>query len=655
MASSSKISLTQPRQLGEYSQAPVPEKEGLKPQQDGRRTVARWEIDLVKECNNCGKHIKKMKRSLVCGCKQVLYCSFDCQQSSSHKASCQGKENRDTTKQDLLECYAKCEADREANPGPTWDRMEELMKRSVNRQENIQEMAEAGDPMAAYVIGSAYAERRMCHIKGCEDSEKCPARGSTMPQKYLKKSVLETNEIAIKWLKVAAEGGIPEAMFFLAKKLQEDGGLVTDKRVAHYWLTKAYETGELDLVSEILENGAWGGLLVGEFVSLHDSTANIEEKCGMTMQGPTLSHLLMATRWQQLRDCGGKTSMGKPFFGQYYFNKFMENVGKLEKLSEEQPSIAVENKRNILFVFCSGRAGSIDAVTRSVVVKERWESNTKFMQGVSAEVTPDFQLLIQTATNGVFTRMEGRSTYLVSCKHHEIKIEGASHVEGPAGSNLGKKGMSMAMEGKMDWTQLKNSKGAGECQNCHNDAVQRLHAVSQGLYSISITEAIPNYGYAARYVNKTGVIVEDVFKSYSRPDMAQVLQILMSNPADLHPLAVAEDQNLYWPIIWYWGSVFYAIQDTCDEITLEAVYGRLGDKITILRSAPTSALAAFPETAAGEWRIACGSEECPRLDHEVKFQMCQGCKVRRYCNEVCQRKDWTKHKKFCKAGRKDRV
>ena len=44
--------------------------------------------------------------------------------------------------------------------------------------------------------------------------------------------------------------------------------------------------------------------------------------------------------------------------------------------------------------------------------------------------------------------------------------------------------------------------------------------------------------------------------------LVQVLQCqcLMSNPADLHPAAVAEDQNLYWPIIWYWGFVHAALR-----------------------------------------------------------------------------------------------
>ena len=154
-----------------------------------------------------------------------------------------------------------------------------------------------------------------------------------------------------------------------------------------------------------------------------------------------------------------------------------------------------------------------------------------------------------------------------------------------------------------------NHKLAGSCQPCSYDAFQRLRAVAFGQYSISLDQAIPDYGYAARYVDEHGVIVQDIFKAYCKPEIKQVLQCLMTNPADLHPYAVAEDQNLYWPIIWYWGSVFYAIQDTCDDSTLQAVYNKLGPKITFEGIQGSCGLEAFPEAAAGEWRIACGNEE----------------------------------------------
>jgi hypothetical protein len=57
--------------------------------------------------------------------------------------------------------------------------------------------------------------------------------------------------------------------------------------------------------------------------------------------------------------------------------------------------------------------------------------------------------------------------------------------------------------------------------------------------------------------------------------LVQVLQCLMSNPVDMHLAAVAEDQNLYWLIIWYWGFVHAALLEACGPATKEAVYGKL--------------------------------------------------------------------------------
>ena len=51
------------------------------------------------------------------------------------------------------------------------------------------------------------------------------------------------------------------------------------------------------------------------------------------------------------------------------------------------------------------------------------------------------------------------------------------------------------------------------------------------------------------------------------------------------------------------------------------------------------------------WSIACGKQDCPNLDHQIKLKVCQGCKVRRYCATPCQKKDWEKHKAYCRAGR----
>ena len=198
---------------------------------------------------------------------------------------------------------------------------------------------------------------------------------------------------------------------------------------------------------------------------------------------------------------------------------------------------------------------------------------------------------------------------------------------------------------------------AGRCRDCREEARQRSVSVAQGLFSISITEAIPGYGYSARYTNEQGKIVAEIFKGYSKPEIRCLLQCLSSNPVDLHPLFLAEDQNLYWPVIWYFGTVYDALLECCGQKIVKKVYGKLrkyrSDNIATSNLPPVSpspdVLETFPDSAVGEMRIACGNEDCPKLDHKEKFQVCSGCRVRRFCSEECRHKDWiSKHKLECK-------
>jgi len=142
--------------------------------------------------------------------------------------------------------------------------------------------------------------------------------------------------------------------------------------------------------------------------------------------------------------------------------------------------------------------------------------------------------------------------------------------------------------------------------------MKRTKAVAEGLYSISLTETIPSYGYGARYLTMAeGDMVLETFKSYSQPDIKCVLQCLMSNPGDLHPLYLAEDPNLYWPTIWYYGSVYSALLTCCGVIIVKKLYGKLSryrsNKIPTSSPAIPSTISVFPSFAVGETRKACGN------------------------------------------------
>ena len=109
----------------------------------------------------------------------------------------------------------------------------------------------------------------------------------------------------------------------------------------------------------------------------------------------------------------------------------------------------------------------------------------------------------------------------------------------------------------------------------------------------------------------------DVFSPYSQPEVCCVLQCLMSNTADLHPLHLAEDSKLFWPLVWFYGSVHHAILLCCGEKTVEKIFGL--DLIEIPSdSICLAALDIFPSSGGeGEVNIACGNDSCPVIRRQV--------------------------------------
>ena len=189
-------------------------------------------------------------------------------------------------------------------------------------------------------------------------------------------------------------------------------------------------------------------------------------------------------------------------------------------------------------------------------------------------------------------------------------------------------------------------------KNLLGSAKHRIRAVAEGSYSLSLSETIPDYAYGARYTTKQGRIVQEIYKGYSKPELSCVLQCLMTNHsetcADLHPLFIAQDQNLFWPLIWCFGSLYTAMQESCGEEITKQLYNKTTKSSKMVLSLHPDTLQAYPGSAVGEVRIACGSEPCPKLDHKKKFLLCTGCRMRRYCNEGCRGEDWGKHNKECK-------
>ena len=116
--------------------------------------------------------MKKTKIPVVCRCKEVIHCSKNCQRSSSHRChkvatlTPQGKAKmpkHETASKVMKKCYDRFLEDQAANRGPSSERIKATMQRterSGRGADNLMALAEEGDPVAAFVVGFAYAERR---------------------------------------------------------------------------------------------------------------------------------------------------------------------------------------------------------------------------------------------------------------------------------------------------------------------------------------------------------------------------------------------------------------------------------------------------------------------------------------------------------------
>ena len=562
--------------------------------------IAHLILQVSRECGECSKPIKKAKKALKCKCKVVLFCSHICIAASDHVSACGGKSPTVKIPENssgLKELVGKLKKDLPADAPHLLDKLKGV---KVKHLSDLRRLAEEGDPVAAYMIGCSFSLRLTLAGK----TNKIATCGAMMPLEGFEQSVGETDKEAIKWFLKSAEGGMAEGMLSLAYKIWANNGLKCDDRVAFYWMAKAVETGELgDKHRQVLEEKSYLAREI-EAVYLGLCKAARQRVGKFWMGGPNLGSLLLAARNVELRKFGSNTSFGDILFGSSWIKKIFSLIDSRQDLCPE---------------FRSGRMDTCGPATDMVVSKKRNVVNTRFYQGEKEKSCMDLEKV--NSYNWESEEANQRSKYAVYCTHH--------------------KQLPLAV---------------GMCVQCKEDAKQRTAAVAQGLYSISLTEAIPDYGHAARFTTEKGKIRNEVFKSYSKPEISCFLQCFSSNPADLHPLFLAEDQTIYWNIIWFFGSVYEAVLECCGEKVVKKVFGKLKQyrSKNLAKThlpcgpLPLDVAAAFPASAVGEMRIACGNENCPNLDHEKRFEKCTGCMTRRYCSQQCLDKDWSKHDVECK-------
>ena len=222
------------------------------------------------------------------------------------------------------------------------------------------------------------------------------------------------------------------------------------------------------------------------------------------------------------------------------------------------------------------------------------------------------------------------------------------------------------------------------CRICFHDGAKRVKAVSVGAYAISkdVVCAQPGepgiYCYGVVYQTSMEEKIEkEKFIGYCKEEINTVLSLLSCHSADIDPRVICLNPDLYWSIIWYYGSVYTALESIGGKELQQKVFGKHKKQMEntgrespdpflslLLESNPFLKVldnqkrynSAFepsdcpgkaeldkhnykelgnrPETHfmgtllnnAGEWRFVCGNEDCLKFEETSKFMKCAGCK-----------------------------
>ncbi|RKO91164.1 hypothetical protein BDK51DRAFT_51826 [Blyttiomyces helicus] len=202
---------------------------------------------------------------------------------------------------------------------------------------------------------------------------------------------------------------------------------------------------------------------------------------------------------------------------------------------------------------------------------------------------------------------------------------------------------------------ISDGKPISSCTFCLLDAKSRLTALTFGQYALSTRETRPGHGHAAVYLDvRTLTATSESFKPYSRHELDHVLRELLKDGwGYIHPLHIAQDPNLFWPLVHYHGSIRVAIETIVPDLMWEDEIGPVEHVERPLHMPATTTAPGgpmlFPAHAEGRLFVRCAQEGCVVFEMDRRFSLCGKCKRIKYCSRECQVGDWAAHKRECVA------
>lgn len=575
-------------------------------------------------CAACQKKVGNQK--LRCACTRVNFCDQTCQQRAmqSGQHACPGAPS--TTNQMMPTGRPGISSPLDdPNVRSAWNLEYEQSIQKHIRNTVLQEglrgnalpedpgpdyyasLADKGSAPCAYMAGILYKNRLLGNVRvnprGGLQSASSGQEGA---------GILETDELAYKYLLQASKAGIGIAMQSLAE-LYIDGQGVRQRRISgNDWLWQAVliqSAGALKL----LDANALLPLEIDAMVDMMQQVrTQIHPGQPFNPSGPHLTSLLASlviklhrTRFQ-LRPfaaaaptltVGNQPNEGAtgtvPMIGAKLLEQFWMLTDQL-------------NRRGNKVACTYGRRG----IAKAATAQTHGEQKTRNADSFLYQVPPEPQCSDQFGKDeaDVFIGFLQQAEFLVQCVHCE---------------------------------------GTGQayyyCPRCIQLAEERLLAVSHGRVAVSLHEELLARGRSAIWRDAKGNLQSDTFKTYSRGEAEQTLAALVAcEPRLAHPLFVAQDPNFFWPLIVYHGTVRAALEYV-------APHEDWNTRLCNVKP-PLERESIADDAIPGKTLARCGNSLCTKLECHGKLEIlnfCGGCETRLYCSRECSKVDWIFHKNEC--------
>ena len=474
----------------------------------------------------------------------------------------------------------------------------------------LKRLADDGSADAAFLLGIRYAGR--IQFTG-ESWLQFDENNNADP-----KGVLETDCMAVKYFMQAAEAGCSHAMVSLSMKLSEGKGVQKNRIKSTKWAWKAVKLGE---------PGA-GGVLDNQCMLSKDLMATINaldgalkthaalvRRHGMRSGGPNLAALLLS-RWTQnglIKNNFKFPPLGGPGAGR------IDVVGATNMrqiLSRLQGTGLLDR-----FHFQYGRFGSNPNATAAAGGGSRRAVENQCLQLAKTPKLVDQEIM---TAEGISESFENWTQMMTMIARFDPSVAAlCPHMVRPDGTIC--------------------EPAPAVCLKCVNTAKQRLEAAINGAFAI---ENNPQHTNSSVVYEYRGQRYNEEFKFYSGPEITCVLACLAADhdpPTLAHPCFIAQDPNLIWPTLLFYGSVRAALEHVAPKVDwVGSPMWHLGPSLPGTPKPPL-----VPGAKPGDIVYRCGSDICCNLYRKKLKSLCARCRRRFYCSTACQKADWAIHRREC--------